>query len=94
MDNPELTILGGSRRKIAEIRHSCEQGDGLAGYTFTEHDLRDGAIQVLKDPKNNLELTTEFLKFPGGEHGGSWAARINGRPLDPSQSLSSLHTAF
>ncbi|KAG8861996.1 Processing alpha glucosidase I [Tulasnella sp. 330] len=67
-----------------EIRHSCEQGDGLAGYTWTEHDLRQGGIQVLKDPKNNLELTTELLKFPGGEHGGSWAARIKGRPMDPS----------
>ncbi|KAG9010083.1 Processing alpha glucosidase I [Tulasnella sp. JGI-2019a] len=67
-----------------EIRHSCEQGDGLAGYTWTEHDLRQGGVQVLKDPKNNLELTTELLKFPGGEHGGSWAARLKGRPMNPS----------
>ncbi|KAG8897713.1 Processing alpha glucosidase I [Tulasnella sp. 403] len=69
-------------QSFSQIRHSCEQGDGLAGYTWTEHDPREGGIQVLKDPKNNLEIVTELLKFPGGNHGGSWAARIKGRPID------------
>ncbi|KAG8906849.1 Processing alpha glucosidase I [Tulasnella sp. 408] len=69
------------------FRHSCEQGDELAGYTWTEHDPREGGVQVLKDPKLNLELTTEVLKFPGGEHGGSWATRIKGRPLNPSKPM-------
>ncbi|KAG8896382.1 Processing alpha glucosidase I, partial [Tulasnella sp. 417] len=69
------------------FRHSCEQGDELSGYTWTEHDPREGGIQVLKDPKLNLELTTEVLKFPGGEHGGSWATRIKGRPLNPSKPM-------
>lgn len=27
-------------------------------------------------------MTTEFIKFPGGEHGGSWGARIKGTPRD------------
>lgn len=44
--------------------------------------MREGAVQVLKDPLNNLELTTEWLKIPGGSHGGSWAARITGKQLD------------
>ena len=65
-----------------EARHSCEQGDNLASYGWTEFDAREGGVQVLKDNDNNLKLTTEFLKVPGGMHGGSWAARVKGEPLD------------
>jgi mannosyl-oligosaccharide glucosidase len=65
------------------VRHACEQGDGLDGYTWTVFDAREGGVQVIKDGKNNLKITTEFLKVPGGEHGGSWAARIKGEPMDP-----------
>lgn len=54
----------------------------MDGYTWTMYDARDGGIQVLKDSKNNVKITTEFLKIPGGEHGGSWAARIKGEPMD------------
>ncbi|EUC62183.1 mannosyl-oligosaccharide glucosidase [Rhizoctonia solani AG-3 Rhs1AP] len=72
-------------QSLTKTRHSCEQGDELSGYTWTEHDMREGGVQVLKDPYNNLELTTEWLKVPGGSHGGSWAARIKGKPLDPTK---------
>ncbi|CAE7193650.1 unnamed protein product [Rhizoctonia solani] len=72
-------------QSLTKTRHSCEQGDELGGYTWTEHDMREGGVQVLKDPYNNLELTTEWLKVPGGSHGGSWAARIKGKPLDPTK---------
>lgn len=70
----------------SETRHACEQGDELTGYTWTEHDLRYGGIQVLNDTLNNVQITTEWLKVPGGDHGGSWAARIKGRPLLPGVS--------
>ncbi|QRW27438.1 glycoside hydrolase family 63 protein [Rhizoctonia solani] len=72
-------------QSLTKTRHACDQGDGLAGYTWTEQDLREGGVQVLKDPYNNLELTTEWLKVPGGSHGGSWAARIKGKPLDSTK---------
>ncbi|KZT58943.1 glycoside hydrolase family 63 protein [Calocera cornea HHB12733] len=73
------------------MRHSCEQGDNLRGYTWTEHDPRDGGIEVLKDDLNNLDLHVEWLKTHGGDHGGSWSVRISGKPLDPSRpSMSSL----
>lgn len=63
------------------MRHSCEQDDGLDGYTWMEHDMREGGVQVLKDSQNNVQLTVEWLKVPGGQHGGSWAARIKGVPM-------------
>ncbi|KAK2460565.1 hypothetical protein APHAL10511_007035 [Amanita phalloides] len=68
-------------QSISRTRHSCEQGDHLDGYDWTEYDTRHGGVQVLKDGANNVKLTTEFLKFPGGDHGGSWAARIKGEPM-------------
>ena len=68
-------------------RHACDQGDGLEGYTWTEHDLRDGGVQVLNDTQNNVQITTEWLKVPGGDSGGSWAARIKGKPLQEGEGL-------
>lgn len=65
-----------------ELRHACDQGDKLDSYTWTEYDAREGGVQVIKDSLNNVKLTTEFLKLAGGDHGGSWAARIKGEPID------------
>jgi mannosyl-oligosaccharide glucosidase len=53
----------------------------LDGYTWTQFDPHEGGIQVIKDPHNNVKVTTELLKVAGGEHGGSWAARIRGEPI-------------
>lgn len=64
-----------------ETRHQCDQGDGLDSYTWTAHDPREGGVQVLKDSKNNVEITIEWLKVTGGNNGGSWAARIKGAPI-------------
>jgi mannosyl-oligosaccharide glucosidase len=64
-----------------EARHACDQGDGLDHYTWTQFDAREGGIQVLKDSQNNVQVTTELLIVDGGEHGGSWAARVKGKPI-------------
>jgi hypothetical protein len=66
---------------LEDIRHDCKEGDQLDSYRWTEHDLRQGGVEVIKDSNNNAEIKIEWLKVPGGEHGGSWAARISGRPL-------------
>ncbi|KIP04785.1 glycoside hydrolase family 63 protein [Phlebiopsis gigantea 11061_1 CR5-6] len=68
-------------QSFSKARHACDQGDGLDSYTWTEFDAREGGIQVLKDSLNNVKLTTELIKIPGGQHGGSWAARIKGEPI-------------
>ncbi|KAI0362709.1 glycoside hydrolase [Trametes cingulata] len=69
-------------QSITRMRHACDQGDGLDSYTWTEYDAREGGEQVIKDGVNNVKITTQFLKVPGGEHGGSWAARIKGEPIN------------
>ncbi|CCA74001.1 related to ER glucosidase I [Serendipita indica DSM 11827] len=70
-----------------KIRHDCTQGDELDKYTWTEHDMRQGGVQVIKDGKNNVNIKIEWLKVPGGDHGGSWAARIHGTPIVPAKPL-------
>ncbi|KAI8074787.1 glycoside hydrolase [Gongronella butleri] len=65
------------------MRHACEQNDGLAGYGYQKHDGRSFAVQKLNDQPSNIELTTEFIKVPGGEHGGDWGVRIHGKPIHP-----------
>ena len=67
--------------ETSETRHQCDQGDGLDAYTWTAHDPREGGVEVLKDGKNNVEITIEWLKVLGGDHGGSWAARVKGVPM-------------
>ena len=64
------------------FRHTCEQHEGMAGYGWEEYDIRNGGRQVIHDAGNNLELTIDFVKVPGGSHGGSWAARISGTPRE------------
>lgn len=55
--------------RIKDIRHTCEQGDNLHGYGYFKHDGRSFAFQKMKDPYTDIELTTEFIKVPGGRHG-------------------------
>lgn len=55
------------------MRHACEQKDGLQSYTFTEHDGRSAAVEIIKDVDNNLEMRIQFLKVPGGDKGTSRA---------------------
>ena len=61
------------------IRHTCEQGDGLKKYGWLKHDGVNCGSQEIVD--HDFVLTTEFLKRPGGNHGGEWTARISGKEL-------------
>ncbi|XP_075989113.1 mannosyl-oligosaccharide glucosidase [Anticarsia gemmatalis] len=57
------------------IRHWCDQNDQLATYGWLRHDGVTFGEQLISDPPHNI--TTSFIKTPGGEHGGHWTARIN-----------------
>ncbi|KAH8920581.1 glycoside hydrolase family 63 protein [Atractiella rhizophila] len=67
---------------FSRIRHACRQEDQLATYRWTHHDGRNIASQVLVDLHHNVILSTEVLKVPGGEFGGSWGVRVRGKPVD------------
>ncbi|RFU34662.1 hypothetical protein B7463_g1592, partial [Scytalidium lignicola] len=61
------------------FRHTCEQHDGMKGYGWDEYDPRKGGEQTIHDPTNFIDISTFFVKVPGGSHGGSWAVRIRGK---------------
>ena len=60
------------------FRYTCEQGEDIHGYGWDEYDARDGGVQTIHDEGNKIDITTSFIKVPGGDKGGSWAARIKG----------------
>ncbi|KAI1814498.1 glycoside hydrolase family 63 protein [Poronia punctata] len=64
------------------VRYTCEQNEGMAGYGWEEYDTRKGGVQTIHDSQNQIDMTTMFVKVPGGAHGGNWAARIQGRPRE------------
>ncbi|KPI42317.1 putative mannosyl-oligosaccharide glucosidase [Cyphellophora attinorum] len=60
------------------LRHTCEQGEDMQGYGWDEYDARTG---------NKIDLTIDFVKAPGPS-GGSWAARVQGKPMkDASKNI-------
>ncbi|ORY10249.1 glycoside hydrolase [Clohesyomyces aquaticus] len=63
------------------FRHTCEQHE-LDGYGWDEYDVRTGGRQTIHDPANRIDLTTEFVKVAGGQHGGNWGVRIKGTPRE------------
>ncbi|KAI5305576.1 hypothetical protein KEM56_004001 [Ascosphaera pollenicola] len=66
----------------ANFRYTCEQNEGMHGYGWDEYDIRTGGRQTIHDTGNSIDLTIDFVKIPGGKHGGSWAARIKGEPRE------------
>ncbi|KAK0197344.1 glycoside hydrolase [Armillaria mellea] len=71
-------------QSVSRARHACSQDDQLRSYTWNIYDPREGGVQTIEDPLNNVRLTTEFIKVRGGGNGGSWAARVKGEPIDPA----------
>lgn len=70
----------GANNWTTDFRHTCEQHEGMDGYGWTEYDARTGGRQVVHDAGNNIDFETDFVKVPGGEHGGSWGVRVRGTP--------------
>ena len=64
----------------------------MSGYGWDEFDPRTGGKQTIHDEENQLDIATQFVKIPGGQHGGSWGARINGalREGAPKGAISSV----
>lgn len=76
----------------ADFRHTCEQHEGMTGYGWDVYDVRYGGRQTIHDAGNSLDISTDFVKIPGGNHGGSWGVRIKGTPREdaPSRLMSTV----
>ena len=64
----------------------------MAGYGWDEYDVRHGGRQTIHDAGNSMDVTTEFVKIPGGQHGGSWGVRVKGTPREdaPARLMSTV----
>lgn len=60
------------------IRHWCDQADGLQTYGWIAHDGYNFGLQEITD--QYFTISTQFVKRPGGQHGGDWSARIQLKP--------------
>ncbi|KAL6047513.1 Processing alpha glucosidase I [Balamuthia mandrillaris] len=67
-----------------EVRHSCEQGDGMRRYGWRRHNGTHFGEQEIEDPRCGVSLRTSFMKYKPGKHGGAWSVRISGEKLSPS----------
>jgi len=65
------------------IRYTCEQHEGMAGYGWDAYDPRTGGIQTIHDRGNGIDLETSFVKFDHGRSG--WGARIKGTPREDAE---------
>lgn len=54
----------------------------MAGYGWEEYDVRMGGHQTIHDVGNRIDIRTDFVKIPGGDHGGSWGLRVTGTPRE------------
>ncbi|NWY07699.1 MOGS glucosidase, partial [Nothoprocta ornata] len=75
------------REAAGALRHTCEQGEGQPRYGWLQHDGDAFGAQEIRE--RGLLLRTEFLKRPGGEHGGDWSWRITALP-DPGTSTDTV----
>ena len=64
--------------EIQDLRHTCEQDEGMAGYGWTSYDARNGGIQTINDTGNRLDVTTQFVKISNGDHSEKWGLRVRG----------------
>ncbi|CAL1530223.1 unnamed protein product [Lymnaea stagnalis] len=72
-----------TERMPPPLRHWCDQGDGLDGYVWQMHDGVNFGIQTIQEKQYSIR--TEFVKKPGGDHGGDWTAKFHFTPNDPQK---------
>ncbi|XP_004369226.1 mannosyl-oligosaccharide glucosidase [Trichechus manatus latirostris] len=82
----------GATPGIPKLRHTCEQGDGVGPYGWEFHDGLSFGRQHIQD--GALKLTTEFVKRPGGQHGGDWSWRVTVEPQASATSALPLVSLF
>ena len=59
--------------------HLFSQGDNLKQFGWNKHDGVNFGIQTIID--RSVNITTSFIKTPGGQFGGDWSNRIDVKTL-------------
>lgn len=75
-----------------QLRHTCEQNEGMDGYGWEFYDPRLGGLETIHDTENHVDISISFLKDQSDGSGQSWVARIKGSPR--ADAPSDLETAL
>jgi hypothetical protein len=65
------------------VRHTCEQHEGMDGYGWDSYDPRTGGVQTIHDKGNGIDLETSFVTISEG----GWAARVKGTPREDAERM-------
>jgi len=65
------------------VRHTCEQHEGMDGYGWDSYDPRTGGVQTIHDKGNGIDLETSFVTISEG----AWAARVKGTPREDAERM-------
>eukprot|EP00405_Crypthecodinium_cohnii_P037889 CAMPEP_0206545338 /NCGR_PEP_ID=MMETSP0325_2-20121206/12077_1 /ASSEMBLY_ACC=CAM_ASM_000347 /TAXON_ID=2866 /ORGANISM="Crypthecodinium cohnii, Strain Seligo" /LENGTH=850 /DNA_ID=CAMNT_0054044305 /DNA_START=244 /DNA_END=2792 /DNA_ORIENTATION=- len=70
------SVSANDKVDTSKLRHTCEESETRQGlqFGFSEHDGRDFGKQTIKDPQNDVEMSTAFWK----RSPRSWTARVEG----------------
>ncbi|CAL4078158.1 unnamed protein product, partial [Meganyctiphanes norvegica] len=71
-------VPGHFQNNMLALRHWADQGDDISKYGWQLHDGRNFGRQRITD--KHIILQTDFVKRPGGKHGGDWTSRIKVLP--------------
>ncbi|XP_041370313.1 mannosyl-oligosaccharide glucosidase-like isoform X2 [Gigantopelta aegis] len=84
IDHSRLMWLPQFTRKMPPpVRHWCDQADEIGKYGWLAHDGVHFGVQEIEE--SGFVLKTEFVKRPGGDHGGDWTARFTVKPKLPDR---------
>ncbi|KAL8991212.1 MAG: hypothetical protein Q9169_007923, partial [Polycauliona sp. 2 TL-2023] len=61
-----------SKNLVTNLRHTCEQDEGMAGYGWTNYDVRTGGTHVVNDTGNRVDIVTQLSKPTDS----TWALRV------------------
>ncbi|XP_071948524.1 mannosyl-oligosaccharide glucosidase-like [Antedon mediterranea] len=78
--------------KKFSVRHNCEHSDALPKFGWLMHDGVNFGVQEIVE--KGFTLMTEFVKRPGGDHGGDWSVRISGKNTTKQNSTSVVSILF
>ncbi|KAL8670206.1 MAG: hypothetical protein Q9168_005239 [Polycauliona sp. 1 TL-2023] len=67
---------------VNNLRHTCEQNEGMAGYGWTDYDIRTGGTHDVNDTGNHVDLITHFSRPTPN----NWGLRVRSLPREDAAS--------
>lgn len=76
------------------LRHTCEQNEGMAGYGWTNYDIRKGGTQIINDTGNGVDLVAGFAKISASADDQTWGLNVQGLVRDGANADQQITVVF